>query len=340
MTDETSQNNIVALTVGPESNGERLDRYLADMIRDMSRVRLQDLIKNSHCQVARQQQLQVLKDPSWRVKEDDQITLQLPPPVDTQVRGQDITLNVLYEDEALIVLNKPAGMVVHPAPGNPDNTLVNALIAHCGETLSGIGGEKRPGIVHRLDKDTSGVMVAAKTDKAHHGLSEQFAAHGRDGRMKRLYQAFVWGTLLPPTGSVDAPIFRAPHNRKKMAVSKSEKARHAVTHYRHVARFVDGQVSHVQCQLETGRTHQIRVHMAHIGHPVLGDALYGSGMKSRAKHLTDGQRDALETLQRQALHASALGFEHPESGDDMYFEADLPADMQALADQLSSSEGL
>lgn len=300
----------------------------------MSRVRLQDLIRNNHCQIVRQGQSLAINDPSWRVKLDDEIRLQLPPPVDTRVLGQKIDLDILYEDEALIVLNKAAGMVVHPAPGSPDKTLVNALIAHCGDSLSGIGGEKRPGIVHRLDKDTSGVMVAAKTDKAHHSLSDQFAAHGRDGRMKRLYQAFVWGTILPATGSIDAPIFRAPHNRKKMAVSKSERARHAVTHYRHMGSFVDGQVSHVQCELETGRTHQIRVHMAHIGHPVLSDSLYGSGMKSRTKHLTEAQRTALEALQRQALHASAFGFEHPESGEAMYFEADMPDDMRSFADTL------
>jgi 23S rRNA pseudouridine1911/1915/1917 synthase len=334
MIDEPSKNDVVALTIGLEHDSERLDRCLADSIRDMSRVRLQDLIKNEHCQVLRQGRSRTVKDPSWRVKLEDEVRLKLPPPVDTRVLGQAIELNILYEDDSLIVLNKAAGMVVHPAPGSPDKTLVNALIAHCGDTLSGIGGEKRPGIVHRLDKDTSGVMVAAKTDKAHHSLSDQFASHGRDGRLKRLYQAFVWGTILPAKGSVDAPIFRAPHNRKKMAVSKSERARHAVTHYRHMGAFVEGHVSHIQCELETGRTHQIRVHMAHIGHPVLSDALYGSGMKSRAKHLTDTQRTALDALQRQALHASALGFEHPESGQPMYFEADMPADMLAFADAL------
>jgi 23S rRNA pseudouridine1911/1915/1917 synthase len=336
MTEETPQSETMTLSVGPDNDGDRLDRFLASIISDMSRVRLQTLVKNNHCQLTRQNQTQSALDPSLRVKLDDEISLRVPPPVDTQLRGQDIALDILYEDASLIVLNKPAGMVVHPAPGNPDQTLVNALIAHCGETLSGIGGERRPGIVHRLDKDTSGVMVAAKTDKAHHGLSEQFAAHGRDGRMKRLYQAFVWGTIMPATGLIDAPIWRAPHNRKKMAVSKSEKARHAVTHYRHLGSYVGGQVSHVQCQLETGRTHQIRVHMAHIGHPVLSDALYGSGMKTRAKHLSEGQRAALDALHRQALHAAALGFEHPESGETLYFEADLPADLQALADQLQN----
>ena len=191
----------------------------------------------------------------------------MPPPAETAITGENIALDILHEDDQLIVLNKPAGMVVHPAPGNREATLVNALIAHCGDTLSGIGGEKRPGIVHRLDKDTSGVMVAAKTDAAHLSLSAQFAAHGRDGRMQRSYQALVWGTPLPGLGKVDASLARAPHNRRKMAVSTHESARHAVTHYQVQESFLDGQVTRLACHLETGRTHQIRVHMAHIGHP-------------------------------------------------------------------------
>ena len=261
--------------------------------------------------------------------------LRLPPPVDSTVKPQAIALDILYEDDDLLVVNKPADMVVHPAPGSPDGTLVNALLAHCGDTLSGIGGEKRPGIVHRLDKDTSGIMVVAKHDAAHQGLSEQFAAHGRDGRMRRLYQALVWGEPLPAAGTVDAPLARSANNRKKIAVSKSNEARHAVTHYRRLESYAANQVSLIECRLETGRTHQIRVHMAHIGHPVLGDKLYGTGMKSRTVHLTEAQKTALDALDRQALHAAALGFEHPRTGEAHFYEAALPADLLQLMQSMT-----
>lgn len=304
---------------------------------DLSRARIQDLVKSGCSRVKRDTVSATIKDPSYRVKCDDVIELDLPPPVDSTVKPQAMPLDVIFEDDALLVLNKPAGLVVHPAPGTPDGTLVNALLAHCGDSLSGIGGEKRPGIVHRLDKDTSGIMVVAKTDKAHNGLAEQFAAHGRDGRMQRLYQALVWGTPLPAAGTVDASLARNANNRKKIAISKSPLARHAVTHYRRTTSFAEGQVSLVECRLETGRTHQIRVHMAHIGHPVLGDALYGPGMKSRTVHLDDDQKKALEALNRQALHAAALGFEHPLSGEAHFYEAPLPDDLQKLADSLYPS---
>ena len=309
---------------------------------DLSRARIQDLVKSGCSRVKRDAVSATIKDPSYRVKSDDVIELDLPPPVDSRVKPQNIPLDVIYEDEALLVVNKPAGLVVHPAPGTPDGTLVNALLAHCGDTLSGIGGEKRPGIVHRLDKDTSGIMVVAKSDKAHNGLAAQFAAHGRDGRMQRLYKALVWGTPLPAAGTVDAPLARNANNRKKIAISKSppsdsNSARHAVTHYRRTASYAEGQVSLVECRLETGRTHQIRVHMAHIGHPVLGDGLYGPGMKSRTVHLTEAQKAALKTLDRQALHAAALGFEHPLTGEAHFYEAPLPQDLQTLADSLSDA---
>ena len=330
----------------------RLDRLLAEIAatqalvesHGLSRARLQALIKDGQCRVTRQTEqpeqadrAQTIKDPSWRVKCDDAIVLHLPPPVDSQIKPQAIPLNVVFEDEALIVINKPAGMVVHPAPGAPDGTLVNALLAHCGDTLSGIGGEKRPGIVHRLDKDTSGIMVVAKTDEAHHGLAEQFAAHGRDGRMQRLYQALVWGTPLPAAGTIYAALARSANNRKKIAVSTKPSARHAVTHYRRTASYAGGQVSLVECRLETGRTHQIRVHMAHIGHPVLGDALYGSGMKSRSVHLSEAAARALSALNRQALHAAALGFEHPLDGTTHFYEAALPTDLHHLGTVLSDA---
>jgi 23S rRNA pseudouridine1911/1915/1917 synthase len=327
-------NDELAFAVTYAQDGDRLDKTLAAAQSTLSRARLQELVKAGHCTVTRRQADTTIKDPSWRVKQDDIVALTLPPPIDTSVKAQNIPLAVLYEDGDLLVVNKPAGMVVHPAPGSPDGTLVNALLAHCGDSLSGIGGEKRPGIVHRLDKDTSGIMVVAKNDAAHQGLSAQFAAHGRDGRMARVYNALVWGEPLPAAGTVDAALARAANNRKKIAVSKSKEARHAVTHYRRLESYAANQVSLIECKLETGRTHQIRVHMAHIGHPVLGDKLYGTGMKSRAVHLTDAQKTALEALDRQALHAAALGFEHPLTGEAHYYEAPFPADLQSLMNMM------
>ena len=244
--------------VAPEQNGNRLDKVIADRQDGLSRARIQTLIKQGEVDVVRGQLAHKIEDPSWRVKHDDEIILRLPPPTDTAIRGEAIALDVLYEDEAVIVINKPAGMVVHPAPGHAGGTLVNALIAHCGDSLSGIGGERRPGIVHRLDKDTSGVMVAAKTDTAHKALSEQFAAHGRDGRMQRRYQAFVWGAPLPATGRIEAALARHPHSRTKIHVSKSPQARFAATQYKRLAGWgAPPVVTLVECTLETGRTHQI-----------------------------------------------------------------------------------
>ena len=327
----------ICFQIRAEDDGVRLDKILAQNAPEISRARLQTLVKSGACTAIRNNKADTIKDPAWRVKPDDEIALTVPEPIETAITGENIALDILHEDNQLIVLNKPAGMVVHPAPGNREATLVNALIAHCGDTLSGIGGEKRPGIVHRLDKDTSGVMVAAKTDAAHLSLSAQFAAHGRDGRMQRSYQALVWGTPLPGLGKVDASLARAPHNRRKMAVSTNESARHAVTHYQVQESFLDGQVTRLACHLETGRTHQIRVHMAHIGHPVLGDPLYGAGMKSRASHLDGPAQAALEALARQALHAAVLGFEHPATGLRMDFEAPLPADMARLLATLENA---
>jgi len=326
---------VLAFAVTYAQEGDRLDKTLAAAFDDLSRARLQELVKAGHCRVTRRQTDTTIKDPSWRVKQDDIVALTLPPPSKTSVKAQNIELNVLYEDADLLVINKPSNMVVHPAPGSPDGTLVNALLAHCGDSLSGIGGEKRPGIVHRLDKDTSGIMVVAKNDAAHEGLSGQFAAHGRDGRMQRLYKALVWGEPVPATGTVDAALARSANNRKKIAVSKSNEARHAVTHYRRLESFGANQVSMIECRLETGRTHQIRVHMAHIGHPVLGDKLYGAGMKNRAVHLTEAQKAALDALNRQALHAAELGFEHPRTGEAHFYEAPLPQDLFNLLEAMA-----
>ncbi|MBV8061147.1 MAG: RluA family pseudouridine synthase [Alphaproteobacteria bacterium] len=313
---------LYTLTITPELAGQRLDKALAVLAAaldaSLSRARLQALLAGG--QVLRDGK--PVTDASLRVKEGAVFHVHVPPPEAAQPAAQAIELEIVYEDKNLLVINKPAGMVVHPAPGNRDKTLVNALIAHCGDSLSGIGGVARPGIVHRLDKDTSGLMVVAKTDRAHQGLSEQFA----DRSLSRTYQALVWGHMAPPVGHIDAPIGRHARDRKKMAVTA--KGKHAVTHYKALRHLTwNGKpVTLVQCKLETGRTHQIRVHLTHIKHPLLGDPVYGRRMA--AGHRLD--------FPRQALHAAALQFIHPVSGKTMKFEAVLPADMAALLAGLKS----
>jgi 23S rRNA pseudouridine1911/1915/1917 synthase len=247
-------------------------------------------------------------------------------------QGEDIALDIVFEDDDIIVIDKPAGLVVHPAAGHATGTLVNALIAHCGASLSGIGGVKRPGIVHRLDKDTSGLMVVAKNDRAHASLTAQFADHGRTGEMRRGYLAFAWGAPNRVRGTVDAPIDRHPHAREKMAVR--EGGREAVTHYevREVFNGHDGKpvASLLACQLETGRTHQIRVHLAHIGHPLLGDSVYGPHFKTKASQLGPQSQTALAALGRQALHAYLLVLEHPRTGEILHWESPLPKELLLL----------
>lgn len=259
----------------------------------------------------------------------------LPAPLPATPQPEDIPLDIIYEDTELLVVNKPSGLVVHPAPGTPSGTLVNALLAHCGPEFTGIGGELRPGIVHRLDKETSGVMVVAKTEHTLKGLQKQFATHGKDGRLEREYTAFVWGKPHPTKGTVNAPVARSRHNRQKMVVTRTadaQGAREAVTHYKTAAGFgaPETLVTRVTCYLETGRTHQIRVHMTHAGHPVLGDPVYGTGQRTRASKLSPQARDALIALDRQALHAHLLGFEHPKTGEKMRFQSPLPADLANL----------
>jgi 23S rRNA pseudouridine1911/1915/1917 synthase len=265
-------------------------------------------------------------------------TVSLPPAAEVNVEGESLPLKIVYEDDALIVVDKPAGLVVHPAAGHASGTLVNALVAHCGESLSGIGGVKRPGIVHRLDKDTSGLLVVAKTDAAHHSLASQFKSHGRDGRLHRSYLAFVWGKLPRPKGTIDARLWRSRANRMKIAVARGELGRSATTHYDVLETFSGerpaGDVSLLRLVLETGRTHQIRVHLAHIGHPVLGDPVYGSGFKTRLAALGAAAKDAATALARQALHAERLDFEHPITGEKMSFNSPLPPDLERLADAL------
>lgn len=307
--------------------GSRLDAALARALPAFSRSRIKDLIVAGHAAINGQS----ATEPSRKLKLGERLLLIAPPPIDAAPQPEDIPLSILYEDDALIVIDKPAGMVVHPAPGNLSGTLVNALLYHCGESLSGIGGVRRPGIVHRLDKDTSGVMVAAKTEAAQLSLAAQFADHGKTGPLHRAYIAFAWGATQQGRGSVDAPLGRDSVSRLKQAVRRD--GRHAVTHFAVEQRFgAEGwDVTRLRCELETGRTHQIRVHMAHIGHPLVADPLYASGFATKANRLPDEPKAAVAALGRQALHAAELAFAHPISGDEMAFDSPLPADLETLA---------
>ena len=320
----------VEIVVDADMADGRLDATLARVHTVLSRNRIKDLILAGAASIDGR----TVSEPKYRLTAGETITLLAPPPEDAEPLPQDIPLDILYEDDQLIVVNKPVGMVVHPAPGSPDGTLVNALLHHCGESLVGIGGVKRPGIVHRLDRDTSGVMVAAKTETAHRHLSEQFADHGRTGPLHRAYIAFVWGSTETAKGSVDAPLGRDQNNRLKQAVRQD--GREAITHYFVEARFggEGWDITRVQCHLETGRTHQIRVHMAHIGHPLVADAVYASGFATKINRLPSDVAGPIQALRRQALHAAELGFEHPVTGEEMLFEAPLPPDLQALEDAL------
>jgi 23S rRNA pseudouridine1911/1915/1917 synthase len=321
----------LSLSVVEADVGQRLDRVLAASFPDFSRSRWQALIKSGAVQ---DRTSRVLEDPGHRVKRGEVVSIVLPEPTAADPVGEDIPLAVVFEDAHLIVIDKPAGLVVHPGAGHHTGTLVNALIYHCGGSLSGIGGVKRPGIVHRLDMDTSGLLVVAKTDAAHQGLSAQFQSHGADGRLVRSYTAICWGALALPKGTVEAALARSKINRTKMAVVRPAAGRHAVTHYVADETFADAGnrpiASLLDLQLETGRTHQIRVHMAHIGHPLLGDATYGAGFNTRALRLAAEAQGALSALDRQALHARVLGFEHPVTHKALRFESGLPADMAKL----------
>jgi 23S rRNA pseudouridine1911/1915/1917 synthase len=305
----------------------RLDKALAEAFPDISRARFQALIAEGSVAV----EGVTAHEARQRVKPGALLRVDLPEPAPAEPQPETMALAIAHEDEDVIVIDKPAGLVVHPGAGHETGTLVNALIAHCGDSLSGIGGVKRPGIVHRLDKETSGLLVVAKNDLAHHALSEQFQAHGRDGRLERSYLAIVWGVPERRQGTIAAAIDRSNANRQKMAVSRSAVARMAVTHYQVLETFGAPPVaSLVRCELETGRTHQIRVHMAHIGHPLLGDPTYGTGFKSSARKLSQSTQDALKSLNRQALHAETLGFEHPRGGRQMRFVSPKPGDFDRL----------
>ncbi|WP_193334727.1 RluA family pseudouridine synthase [Devosia beringensis] len=320
----------VEVVVDAEMAGGRLDAALAKAHSVLSRSRIKELILTGAVSIDGKP----VSEPKYRLSAGETIILLAPPPEDPEPQAENIPLDILYEDDQLIVINKPVGMVVHPAPGSPNGTLVNALIYHCGESLQGIGGVKRPGIVHRLDRDTSGVMVAAKTERAHRHLSAQFADHGRTGPLHRAYIAFVWGSTETAKGSIDAPLGRDQNNRLKQTVRKD--GREAITHYMVEARFGDEgwDITRIQCQLETGRTHQIRVHMAHIGHPLVADSVYASGYATKINRLPPEVAAPIQALGRQALHAAELGFEHPVTKEEMSFEAPLPPDLEALEEAL------
>ncbi|MEP7241026.1 MAG: RluA family pseudouridine synthase [Devosia sp.] len=326
-----SEDEDFVLTAGDEFAGGRLDAVLAKAFPAFSRSRIKDLILAGAAAINGQ----TASEPNARIKAGDVLLLSAPPPIDADPQPEDIPLAILYEDDDLIVIDKPVGMVVHPAPGSTHGTLVNALLFHCKGGLPGINGVKRPGIVHRLDKDTSGVMVAAKTDAAMAGLSAQFADHGRTGPLHRAYTAFAWGHTQQGRGTVDAPLGRDSANRLKQAVRRE--GREAITHYAVEARYGDDgwDITQLRCELETGRTHQIRVHMAHIGHPLVADPLYASGYATKSRRLPDNLRAIVDGLGRQALHAAQLGFEHPTTGEEMTFEAPLPPDLEGLADALA-----
>src|SRR3974390_2002738 len=326
--------HIETVRIAAEEQGQRLDRVLAARIRALSRSRLRALTLAGHAGI----KARTIRDPATHVNSGDIVTISVPPAEAPAPQGEQIALNIVYEDDALIVIDKPQGMVVHPAAGHAKGTLVNALIAHCGDSLSGIGGVKRPGIVHRLDKDTTGLMVVAKTDRAHRRLSAQFADK-REGPLERGYLALVWGAPERPHGAIDAPLERHPHAREKRAVR--EGGRDALTHWQTVERYAgtDGKpvAALLACELETGRTHQVRVHLAHIGHPIMGDETYATGFKTKAARLNQTAREALAALHRQALHAEHLAFEHPEPGEQLDFRSPLPPDLARLRAALGST---
>jgi 23S rRNA pseudouridine1911/1915/1917 synthase len=325
----------MAVTVSGSEGSVRLDRVLALHLAELSRSRLKALILAGSVSIGPTP----IRDPAYHVVAGDTITINVPEAAPAEPAGEDIALDIVFEDDDIIVIDKPKGLVVHPAAGHETGTLVNALIAHCGASLSGIGGVRRPGIVHRLDKDTTGLMVVAKNDRAHQSLSEQFADHGRTGEMRRGYMAFVWGVPNRQRGTVEAPIDRHPHAREKMAVR--EGGREAVTHWEVQETFAgrDGKpiATLLACQLETGRTHQIRVHLAHIGHPLMGDGVYGPHFKTKASHLGPRAQAALAALDRQALHAYLLALEHPKTGAILEWISDLPEDLTLLRNCLRAA---
>ena len=349
MASTVTQKSIV---VAAAQAGERLDRVLARYVAELSRSRLKALIEAGAVTLDGH----TIRDPNHRVNSGAAIAIDVPPPAPAKPTAEAIPLNVIYEDDDIIVIDKPRNLVVHPAAGNWTGTLVNALIAHCGDSLSGIGGERRPGIVHRLDKDTTGVMVVAKNDRAHQALAAQFADHGKsDEAFERSYLALVWGAPERQHGIVDKPIDRHPKARDRMAVRQG--GREAVTHWQVLERYAGkpeprrtgkagkappaaaSVASLLACRLETGRTHQIRVHLASIGHPVMGDQVYGGGFRTKTALLPPEAQAALGALGRQALHAHILTVKHPSTGEILTFRSELPPELARLRTALAAARG-
>lgn len=323
-------------TLPEAAKGQRLDKALALAFPDVSRSRLKTLVEAGAVSLDGAPVL----DPARKAVPGAVVDLVLPPAEPAEPEGEDIPLDVVFEDDQLIVIDKPAGLVVHPAAGNWTGTLVNALIHHCGESLSGIGGVRRPGIVHRLDKDTTGLMVAAKSDAAHKSLAGQFADHGRTNDLERGYYALVWGAPEPYRGTIETQIARSNTDRTKMAVVR-QGGKEAITHYEVVERYPEGSgrdavASLVECRLETGRTHQIRVHLASIGHPLIGDQDYGKGFLTKINRLPEDLGGAVRAFPRQALHAYLLAFTHPVTRELLRFEGDLPEDLAGLVEAFRS----
>jgi 23S rRNA pseudouridine1911/1915/1917 synthase len=344
------------VTVADDEAGERLDRVLARHVAELSRSRLKVLIENGAVTLG----AATISDPARHVNSGDIFLVKVPPPEPAKPLPEPIPLRIIYEDDDIVVIDKPRNLVVHPAAGHATGTLVNALIAHCGDSLSGIGGERRPGIVHRLDKDTTGLMVVAKNDRAHRSLAAQFADHGKSGEpFERSYLAFVWGAPDRPHGTIDKPIDRHPKSRERMAVR--EGGRESVTYWQVLERY-QGEPSRgesyrgvpeagrgkklpqpvaglLACRLETGRTHQIRVHLAAIGHPLLGDDVYGAGFRTKAGLLPEKAQTDLAALGRQALHSHILTVKHPGTGEYLTFRSELPPDLTRLRNALASING-
>ena len=329
------QNHEITVLVPDGTPFTRLDKLLAELHPDLSRSRLKNLILSGGVSVGGK----VVKSASFKVAEGEKISISIPPATDDTPKAQDIPLTVIYEDDDLLVIDKAVGMVVHPGAGNYHGTLVNALLHHCGDTLSGIGGVKRPGIVHRLDKETSGLLVVAKHDKAHQGLSSQL----KDRSLSRIYTAFVWRVPHLIKGSVESPIGRHPHHRLKMMVNHRN-GREAVTHY-HVQENYRDIIAQISCKLESGRTHQIRVHMQSIKHPLIGDPLYGlpaqegAALLKKAGYEAERAQNILD-FPHQALHASQIGFLHPVSGEEMSFKSELPVELLNLKNTIKSKSYL
>ena len=321
--------NIVTHKVKKELSEIRLDQFLKKSISDLSRTRIKKLIVDGFLKVNNR----IIMDPSYNVRENDICILEIPEAIKAKPIGEKIDLEIIYEDNDLIVINKQKGLVVHPAPGNPNKTLVNALINHCGNSLSGIGGEKRPGIVHRLDKDTSGLLVVAKNDRSHNGLASQFKNHGKDGKLIRAYKALIWGIPTFSSGKISTFIGRSDRNRKKMMVINNEKykSKEAITNWKVLGKNSENNITLIECKLETGRTHQIRVHLDYISHPILGDPLYGQGYKTRINKLEPNIKFLVEKHgNTQALHAYKLGFKHPITNENLIFETDPPENMKKI----------